>query len=196
METNIALKEWAAVVQALEQGAQLLLLRKGGIEDSQGVFELKHREFLLYPTWEHQRPESIRAQRHAPGHLPAPGLILAPEKSEDSLSEVEFRIYAGAAYTRPLQSETPLEGLEKYHIWTPEFIRQRMAYRPREPMLAVVLRAYRLKQPVRRTVQPEYAGCRSWVSLKEPVSLEGAEPVLDNRKFRAALEVITSRLER
>ena len=49
-----ALKEWATVVNALENGDQTVLLRKGGIlEDSSG-FVVESEKFFLFPTFEHQ----------------------------------------------------------------------------------------------------------------------------------------------
>src|ERR687889_2309993 len=58
----IALKEWAIVCKALEKGKQMLLLRKGGIMEYRKGFEVKHNEFLLYPTFEHQSVESIKVE--------------------------------------------------------------------------------------------------------------------------------------
>src|SRR5215211_5815003 len=58
----IALKEWAIICKALEDGRQILLLRKGGIMEYRKGFEVKHNEFLLYPTFEHQSMESIKAE--------------------------------------------------------------------------------------------------------------------------------------
>jgi len=49
-----ALKEWATIVNALENGDQTVLLRKGGIlEDSSG-FVVESEKFFLFPTFEHQ----------------------------------------------------------------------------------------------------------------------------------------------
>ena len=179
MVSNIALKEWSAVVEALAAGRQLLLLRKGGIRDPKGAFELEHREFLLYPTWEHQDPKHLQPQYRK---------LIRPEPAPSA--PVEFRVYAGVALTHEIRDPAVLESLEAYHIWTPQFIAQRMSYRPQAPTLLAVVRTYRLKKPVSRPVREEYAGCKSWVPLDEPVDLEGAEPVADNRAFRVALEKI------
>ena len=46
----IALKEWAIVCKALEDGKQMLLLRKGGIMEYRKGFEVKHNEFLHLNT--------------------------------------------------------------------------------------------------------------------------------------------------
>ena len=49
-----ALKEWATIVKALENGKQTIILRKGGILETASGFEIIAKKFLLFPTWEHQ----------------------------------------------------------------------------------------------------------------------------------------------
>ncbi len=178
------------VVEALAAGEQLFLLRKGGIRDPKGAFQLEHREFFLYPTWEHQnetpevriRPE-FRARYKA--------LFSQPHQP----AAVALNVYAGVAYVGQVQDPAQLARLEKYHIWTPEFLQQRMKYRPQAPTLVVVLRAYRLPDPVRHPVKPEYAGCKSWVPLTDAIPVEGAVPIIENQRFRQALETISSQIE-
>ena len=56
-----ALKEWATIVNALENGDQTVLLRKGGIlEDSSG-FVVESEKFFLFPTFEHQENKTPQA---------------------------------------------------------------------------------------------------------------------------------------
>jgi len=186
--SSVALKEWAAVVEALGAGEHLILLRKGGIKDPAGAFRVQHREFLLYPALEHQEESLIRPEFR--------GSLKAAARLPEDPAGVTFRFYAGVAHETPVQDASRLAGLEKYHIWEPEFFAKRLSYRPEEPMLAMVLRAYRLAKPVRIPAEPAYAGCRSWVPLAQPVPVEGGEPVLDNRKFRAALEEIHAKISR
>ena len=50
-----ALKEWAVAVNALESGKTIMLLRKGGIHERGGRFQVAHEQVLLYPTYEHQQ---------------------------------------------------------------------------------------------------------------------------------------------
>ncbi|HVZ81376.1 MAG TPA: DUF1802 family protein, partial [bacterium] len=61
IQNNIALKEWAVVLKALEEGKQTILLRKGGIAEEGGEFKPEHPEFFLYPTFEHETPAAIKA---------------------------------------------------------------------------------------------------------------------------------------
>ena len=53
--SRTALKEWAVACEALGRGEQVLLLRKGGISEEGREFRIEHPEFLLFPTFEHQR---------------------------------------------------------------------------------------------------------------------------------------------
>ena len=189
ISSKTALKEWAIVVEALASGEQLLLLRKGGIRDPKGAFQLEHREFLLYPTWEHQSEKTL--ERVRPEFLERYQSLLDQPHAPTS---VLLKIYGGVAYVGEIRDPSQLQGLEKYHIWTPQFLKERMEYRPQAPTLVVVLRAFLLKQPVQHPVKPEYAGCKSWVPLQEEIPVEGAAPVVDNQRFRRALEEISTKV--
>jgi len=171
------------LVDAIGRGEQLLLLRKGGIADPGQGFQLQHREFWLYPTWEHQKEELLRPEFRARLKEPAP-----------AVAKVPLQVYAGVAAQKEIKDPSKLARLKKYHLWNEEFIRQRLAYKPELPLQALVLRAYLLRKPVLHPVHPEYAGCKSWVELGEEVSCEGAVPVMENKKFIAALEEIVSHL--
>src|SRR5271168_558864 len=59
-ELKVGLKEWAAVCAALGEGRQIILLRKGGIYESAGEFEIEHRQFVLFPTYLHQNAEMVK----------------------------------------------------------------------------------------------------------------------------------------
>jgi hypothetical protein len=186
MTSSIALKEWACVVAAVAKGEHLILVRKGGLEDPSLGFVLKAREFLLYPTWEHQKLEWIRPEFHA---------SLQPWfRPPDGSKEVSFTVYAGVAVAMELEDPSVLTQLRRYHIWNDEFFQARKRYRPERPMTVMVIRAYRLRQPWRHPMAPEEAGCKSWVDLKEEVPLDGVEPIVENRAFRSALETIHAAL--
>src|SRR4029078_10883002 len=62
---SVALKEWASVCDALESGRQIVLLRKGGIYEAAGEFELENPQFLLFPTYLHQNLNMLKPEGHA-----------------------------------------------------------------------------------------------------------------------------------
>ena len=58
--TNTALKEWSVAIDALDQGLQILILRKGGIHRDDKDFRMIKSEFLLLPTFEHQAIDLLK----------------------------------------------------------------------------------------------------------------------------------------
>ena len=42
------LREWAVIVEALGQGEQILILRKGGIAEGRGGFQAEHERFSYF----------------------------------------------------------------------------------------------------------------------------------------------------
>ena len=176
----VALKEWAVVVRALREGRQVLLLRKGGIEDDGGEFKVEQREFFLYPTYAHQnevyvKPPYQQYFREALAAQPGPGKVLI-----DTYAVVEGVLGTGDA--------AALGRLDREHIWTAEHLGNRLNYRPKDPLRVLILRAYRLQEPVVMEDLPQYAGCRSWVPLVEEMKTWPSEPVLPDSAFLARVE--------
>ena len=58
--SDIGLKEWSVIVEALGRGDQILLLRKGGISEATRRFTVAHDEFFLYPTQFHQGADMLK----------------------------------------------------------------------------------------------------------------------------------------
>ena len=52
---SVGFKEWAIVCQALGEGRQSVMLRKGGIAEGRDGFAFRHREFFLFPTFFHEQ---------------------------------------------------------------------------------------------------------------------------------------------
>ena len=171
---QVALKEWAVVCGALEQGRQAVLLRKGGIYESAGEFEVEHRQFLLFPTYLHQNAQMLK---------PADRERLDVRSAEPS----EVVLSAAGVVTDILEVESrgQIDSIDEEHIWTAPLIDMRFNYRPENPLYLLVIRAYRLPQPVTIANTPAYAGCKSWVPLDQPVELGPTTPVLDDARFEA-----------
>jgi hypothetical protein len=148
-ETAPALKEWGAVVHALLDGRQRVLLRKGGIGEKR--FELAAREFLLFPTVAHSH-----AQRVRPEHRDLLQAGAADSTDERLVLRAAAKVVAAQEVNRP-------DGL---HIWTAESVREdRLDFRPKHKLAVLVVSVIPLAEPVRITRAPEYGGCTSWVRL-------------------------------
>lgn len=181
-----ALKEWAVVVDALRRGEQMVLLRKGGILDVGGEFRLETERFLLWPTYLHQSADWL-AEAHQDRLAP----VLAEPRAAD-----EYRLDTFAEVERVLEvpSRQALDHLSNEHLWSPAYLDLRWRYRPELPLYLLILRAWRLPDPVIVHETTEQSGCRSWVPLREPVSLTGRRPVLDGATFRRRADDLTARL--
>jgi len=184
---NKALKEWAVVVKALREGRQCLLLRKGGIIERNDIFEVEAPAFLMFPTYEHQDKAILRPEYHAwldetVANRPGPDKVTI-----DTYATVE-----GVVVVQDLES---LKTLEEELIWTHRYLKDRISYRPANPLYALILRAYRLLNPKTIPVLKEYGGCLSWIDLAELVSIEGAIPALSDEEFRQRAKRIEERLK-
>jgi hypothetical protein len=185
---KVGLKEWATVCRALESGRQIILLRKGGIYESGGEFEVEHRRFLLFPTYLHQNLKMLKAE--AQGGF-------EPHSAEPR----QVRLSAAGEVTDIIQlvSRSQMDALEAEHIWAQPLIDMRFNYRPQNPLYLLLVRAYRLAQPQAVENTPAYAGCKSWVPLEERVRTLDAVAVLSDEQFQTRrsqiIEAVQGRLK-
>jgi hypothetical protein len=171
---KVALKEWAAVVEALARSRQTFLLRKGGIAEGRSGFELRHREFLFFPTWEHQQQDLIK---------PAYGELFESLEPRDP-EIIPFQYFARV--TDVVEAPKRIDqfaGLTQFHIWAQPYIDLRYKYRPDLPLFIVLVRMHRLPETVPLPNDRRYRGCRSWVELSDDVPIDGAQPVASDPEF-------------
>jgi len=182
-QLNVALKEWGSVCSALEEGRQVILLRKGGILEAIGGFELEHPQFFLFPTYLHQNAQMLKeAERKRL-------VVLKEEPPEIVLSSA-----ASVSDIIRLRDRAQMDRLEREHIWTAPLIDMRFNYRPQNPLYLLLLRVYRLAAPITIKNTPEYAGCKSWVPLSEQIETAGARAVLEADQFEARRSAIKETL--
>jgi hypothetical protein len=166
--TAPALKEWSAVIHALLNGRQRVLLRKGGINEKR--FEVEAQEFLLFPTVAHSH-----AQRVRPEHRD----LLQPAAADSTDEHLLVRAAAKVIATQEVNRTDGLAAIEDLHIWTAESVRaDRLDFRPKHKLAVLVVSVIPLAEPVRITRTAEYAGCKSWVQL--PVRPNLAAPAYDD----------------
>jgi hypothetical protein len=171
-----ALKEWSAVVHALLDGRQRILLRKGGIGEKR--FEVAAQEFLLFPTVAHSHAQRVRSEHR--------DLLVgaAPDSTDDHvLVRAAAKVVAAVSVNRP----DNIDAIEDLHIWTVESVRQdRLDFRPKHRLAVLVVQAIPLVEPVALPRAADYAGCTSWVQLPvtAPLNFRLAAPVHDDASLR------------
>lgn len=187
METTIALREWAVAVKALEEGRQVIVLRKGGIAEETKEFRLESPKFYLFPSFEHQRQNLV---------IPEVAGTVEETQAEAALTPgyVTVTSFAEVADDLEVTDAETLKRLEGLHIWTEDYAEERLKWKTK-PLHVLVLRVYRLDEPQRIPLLEKYGGCKSWIQLQD---LNGSSmtPVLNDEQFRQQSEAVRNRIHR
>jgi len=165
-----ALKEWAVVVKALEEGKQCILFRKGGILDP--GFSVESPEFLLFPTFEHQTKEYLKDEYK--------------QRFDELLKnkhdgKITINSAAKVVASKLTNSKEILYKLTKYHVYNDSFIDYRMQWDQDQPMNVLFVRTYNLEAPLAIDILPEYSGCRSWIKVNTNANF--GEAALEDKDF-------------
>ena len=180
LSCGFAFKEWAGVCEALADGRQSVILRKGGIAEDQGSFTPEHRWFWLYPTHLHEGEQGLRLPRKPD---------LPPRASSPDVVEVRTLVETGPIWW--LDRRDRLAELEPFHVWTEETVDKRFHYR--KPGLWVLgVRVYRRETPFVVPITPEHAGCKTWVPLDPSLETLGVAPVLADQEYDQVMDRIRS----
>jgi hypothetical protein len=185
----IALKEWAVAINALREGSMILILRKGGIVEETRDFQVESTDFYLYPTYEHQKKELMKDEYKEEIDRTLNGW------SPDNTT-VELTAYAEVAEDIEIVDQDELNKLADLHIWTDQFAEERLKWKKKNPLHVLLLRVYKLDNPVEIGIAPEYLGCKSWVEIAEPLPAVGRTPVLDDTEFAARVQAVKKALGR
>ena len=179
MDQCVGYKEWLAVCDALLDGRQHLLLRKGGIHEGRRGFSFRHDAFAVFPTRFHAQAAQIR------GPLPVGGETDEWEVGE----EVFFEVWCEAVWAHTLSDWNQVKALEPFHIWTEDLVRERFDCGDVQQIHCALVRVYRLAEPFTVPYAKGYGGCRTWVNLPVPPP-ELMEPVVEDSAFEAARTAI------
>jgi hypothetical protein len=160
---HTALKEWSSVIAALATGEQVILIRKGGIADSE--FGLEAQQFYLYPTYFHQGEDDHRAS-------------------------VTVTHWCEVARTWSLRDVEQLERLAHLVALPRETLDARYRFRPDQSLHIIGVRTWALPSGVEVIFHDEYAGCRSWLSVDEEIDVTGSKLVLSDADLQAKLAAV------
>ncbi len=185
-QTKAALKEWAIVCRALADGRQILLLRKGGIEEIKNGFEVVHRDFWLFPTYVHQRAGDLVSAVQAE--------FEAVQSAQPPAGSLEVQLYATVEEVVRVTDLDRLRALDGLHILSWDCVTSRFHYRNKPGVHVLALRVRRRPEAFCLKASPWYDGCVSWVELDEPLDTAGCAPVLGEAEFAARLADLRARL--
>ena len=184
---RLAFKEWAIVVDALGRGEQVIILRKGGIRESQGGFQIEQPQFLLFPTLFHQQRDLVVASAQSRFDQIAPGFPPRDTARIEFLCEV--------AVWQRVDSIAAAQRLRGQHIWREGVVARRFDWGREKNIHALAVRVFRLPQAVELPMLEIYGGCKSWIQLENEIDINGAGQVLSDTAFARRLTEFREALE-
>jgi CDP-diacylglycerol--glycerol-3-phosphate 3-phosphatidyltransferase len=171
-----AFKEWEGIVGALGQGAQIVILRKGGIAEGRAGFSARHSKFWLFPTRFHQQWEQTK-----------PDLRRFTTPSSAESKEITLEYFAEVTDAVYLESWPQVARLDDDHFWTDGILRERFDYHDRPGMTPglhlLIVRVWRVNLPHKLAPSPAYEGCKSWIEVPADWSEDIASLVVPAEEF-------------
>jgi hypothetical protein len=183
----IALKEWAVAVKALEEGHQIIILRKGGIREETKDFHIEANDFYLYPTYEHQKKEQLKDPFVS-------GFEATLQDWNPDSPTVTISSYAELVEDIEIDDQDKLDLLAPFHIWTDNFTEERLKWKRKSPLHLMFLRVYKLAEPLELKVENQYLGCKSWIELQGDWNKPDMIPVVNDEEFAKKMGEIKKKL--
>ncbi|MDQ6418310.1 DUF1802 family protein [Paenibacillus sp. LHD-117] len=184
----IALKEWAVSVKALREGKQIIVMRKGGIIEETRDFQLISHNFYMMPAYEHQRKELLKAAYQ--------------DEMDETLAEwspeaetIKLDTYAEVTDDIEITEQETLDKLRDCHIWTDTFAEERLKWKRKKPLHLLLMKIYRLDEPIHAPMRDAYNGCKSWVRLEDKLPEPAMTPVLTAEEYGSQRERILSLID-
>jgi hypothetical protein len=174
-------KEWSVICAALDRGEQIIVLRKGGIAEGKGGFQAEHDEFLLVPTYVHQTLNGLK-----------PGLSIEVPAPPVEASSIRITSLARVANALEVKSLERLMQLRGEHLWSEDVVAERFHRWRRDTVWLLMLRVFRLRDPIVLASHPDYAGCKSWIEFSPPLEIEVVEPVINDDVFEERRQRVLS----
>ena len=172
-----ALKEWSTIVTALENGEQTVILRKGGILETESGFKIEAKKFLLFPTFEHQEEKNLKPQFH--NYLD----IVKQNRPQNEHNKITS--YAEVVDEVDIISKEKINALSLFHIWSDSYIDERVNWMSEKPIKTVFLKVYKIPE-IEIPIKSEYHGCKSWININEDI--QTGKPVLSEEELNSRLQ--------
>jgi hypothetical protein len=127
--------------------------------------------------------------------LPCYTAWLNEETRRRPVGDVErIEVAARITHIDLVSNSDALYGLSSQHLYSDDFLRYRIENDPNKPLYVLFLRAYELPEPMQVPMELDYYGCKSWITLTEPIRTAEATPVMSDRTYAERVRVIRRHL--
>lgn len=183
----VAFKEWAVTIDSLLKGELIFVMRKGGIVEETKHFSLQSPRFYLMPAYEHQKEHLLKQ--------PYQGRIASIMKDwSPELQHMKLEGYADVVEDILIRDVETLHAIRELHIWTDQFAEERLKWKKTQPLHLLVLRVYKLDEPLVTEMQDVYRGCKSWITIDDSLPERKLTPVLSDEQFAEKYEQLKASL--
>ena len=173
-----ALKEWGTTIEALGSRQIIAIWRKGGIETA---FEIEQKKFVLFPTTTHQNTEKVKQEFW----------VLPAEKSSlNKDNQIKVKHWAEIEDSVEIESFEQLLRISNQLINTNEHLFSSWNLNPEHKGKVLLLRVYKLSNPILVPYSQEYSSCKSWIELKIDIPKIGSTPVMLFKEFNSKARLI------
>lgn len=167
--TLALLREWQSVCDACAAGRNHLLIRKGGIAEGRGGFQIRRSFFGLLPTLFHQ-------VKHAAPEADAP----TPPSTVSIVCQL--------VETYVVPSEADLSALAPFHGYGVDQLAKRQQYKPERPLNLILVRPFVLRAPIAIDPAKVRPVCKSWDEVDLSAGLGGIDPAVDASRGAQVLD--------
>lgn len=174
---STAFKEWANICNALVNGHQSIILRKGGIHEGAAGFSFEHPDFGLFESFFHAQAEKTRLPEGALPPEPVNGRV-----------RIRGRVHLEEAHI--LTDWARVAALQPFHYWNEDVIRERFEYDNAGCIHLAIIRVQRYEPVWELDDSPDFGGCRSWIEIPEAPANLNLVPALSDERHRQTTEQI------
>lgn len=164
-KSNKSLKEWNAIIEALGQGKQSIIIRK---------YNPAHKGLFLYPTFSYAKKDIFKMFKGECIDFVDNNLLPKIEKNK-----VEIKYLAKIDNVIDVDPLV-VKKFNNYHIWAEKHVKD---YVGRKKAKIWVLRVYKMNKPF--MAKPNRG--LLYANLTQDLDLDNSEPVLSDEKFYSLL---------
>jgi len=179
-----ALKEWSTTIEALGKGHLIAIWRKDGIESKE--FNIEHNQFVLFPAGTHQALEKIKNQWWS---------LHSEKPTPNKDNQVKIKYWAEVEEVLEVKTLEALLRISNELINTNEHLVSSWNLSSNHKGKILLLRVYKLSDPILVPYLQDYSSCKSWIELKIDVPKIGSISVLSFKEYNLKARLIKALIE-